>query len=55
MDADKHLHGNLSNPDYPPLSSTPVVTSKRSSTLFALAKRRRIELDNSSSAFGESS
>ena len=44
---------NLSNPNYPPLSSTPVVLSKRSSTPFA--KRRRIELDNSLSVFGESS
>ena len=55
MDADQHLDGNLSNPNYPPLSSTPVVSSKRSSTPFASAKRRRIELDDSSSAFGESS
>ena len=54
---DEHLDGNLSNPKYmyPPLSNTPVVTSKRSSTPFASAKRRRIELDNSLSAFGESS
>ena len=55
MDTDKHFDFNLSNPKYPRLSSTPVATSGRSSTPFASAKRRRIELDNSSSAFGESS
>ena len=54
MDTDKHFDVNLSNPKYPRLSSTPVATSRRSSTPFASAKRR-IELDNSSSTFGESS
>ena len=55
VETDEHLDGTFSNPKYPPLSSMPEVTSKRTSTPFALAKRRRIELDNSLSAFGESS
>ena len=52
---DEILVGNLSNPKYPPLSSTSVVASKRSSGPFASPKGRRIKLDNSLSALGESS
>ncbi|XP_020616843.1 uncharacterized protein LOC110054823 [Orbicella faveolata] len=55
VETDVHLDDNLSNPKYPLLSFTPVVTSKRSSTPFSSAERGRIELDHSLSAFSESS